>query len=304
MSWKSTGSSRFTKTAKERSGKPMEQGNNVEKKEERKSHIWDTDLYELNNPIPTWWVRGYYLSIIFAVAYCVVYPSWPGEGDTVLARGIFGWSSTGQFQAELKTAEKKREIFFKEIRAKSLEEIFNDKALEPFVHSVGKSIFLTRCSRCHGKGGQGQLGKFPSLVDDESIHRETLPELYKIIKKGKINKMPKHIKKLTKKEIEEVAEFVYSLSHTDFDEELAKRGREVFDDDDPECYFCHGDNATGDHKGGGPDLTDHIWLYGGDRKTLIETITYGRTGVMPGWGNELSDEQIKTVAVYVKKLSQ
>ena len=37
-------------------------------------HKWDDDLEEYNNPLPRWWLWLFYLTIIFALIYLVVYP--------------------------------------------------------------------------------------------------------------------------------------------------------------------------------------------------------------------------------------
>ena len=53
---------------------------------------------------------------------------------------------------------------------------------------------------------------------------------------------------------------------------------------------------------GAPNLADALWLYGGDQETLVETITYSRFGVMPAWGQRLSEEDVRAVATYVHAL--
>jgi cytochrome c oxidase cbb3-type subunit 3 len=59
----------------------------------------------------------------------------------------------------------------------------------------------------------------------------------------------------------------------------------------------------GDREQGAPNLTDAIWLYGGDRDALTETITYSRYGVMPPWGPpRLTEAQVQAVATYVHQL--
>ena len=45
-----------------------------------------------------------------------------------------------------------------------------------------------------------------------------------------------------------------------------------------------------------------IWLYGGDKKTVVETLTNARAGVMPSWEGRLDDRTIKQLTVYVKSL--
>ncbi len=40
-------------------------------------HVWDETLQEWNNPLPVWWTYSFYATIVFALVYWVVYPSWP-----------------------------------------------------------------------------------------------------------------------------------------------------------------------------------------------------------------------------------
>jgi cytochrome c oxidase cbb3-type subunit 3 len=65
---------------------------------------------------------------------------------------------------------------------------------------------------------------------------------------------------------------------------------------------CHGDAGLGDQDIGAPNLADEIWLYGGDRDALTNTITNARFGVMPAWGQRLSDEDVRAVSAYVHAL--
>jgi cytochrome c oxidase cbb3-type subunit 3 len=67
--------------------------------------------------------------------------------------------------------------------------------------------------------------------------------------------------------------------------------------------LCHGNDAKGMISTGAPDLTDNIWLYGGDRESIRDTIRYGRAGVMPEWETKLGNERIMLLAAYVYSLS-
>jgi len=67
-----------------------------------------------------------------------------------------------------------------------------------------------------------------------------------------------------------------------------------------------GDNCAGCHGSGGqgapglfPALADDDWLYGGDIKTIIKTITKGRKGKMPAFGLKLDDADIEKLADFV-----
>ena len=67
------------------------------------------------------------------------------------------------------------------------------------------------------------------------------------------------------------------------------------------CAQCHASDGGGSR--GFPNLTDNDWLYGGEPKTIEQTITNGRNGVMPPWGPVLGAEGVKDVASYVISLS-
>ena len=83
------------------------------------------------------------------------------------------------------------------------------------------------------------------------------------------------------------------------DAEAATAGEQVFLDN---CAACHMDDGTGDRAQGAPNLTDAIWLYGGDYDTVHDTVTYSRFGVMPPWNQRLSEAEIRAVTTYVHQL--
>ena len=68
------------------------------------------------------------------------------------------------------------------------------------------------------------------------------------------------------------------------------------------CASCHGSDARGSK--GFPDLTDGDWLHGGSPAKIEETITLGRTGVMPAMAAAVGNAQdVSNVANYVLSLS-
>ena len=68
------------------------------------------------------------------------------------------------------------------------------------------------------------------------------------------------------------------------------------------CAVCHGADGRGTRALGAPNLTDAIWLYGGDRDALTQTVTNSRYGVMPAWGGRLDPVTVKMLAAYVHSL--
>jgi len=67
------------------------------------------------------------------------------------------------------------------------------------------------------------------------------------------------------------------------------------------CTNCH--QVNGQNTLHYPNLTDKDWLWSGDPKEIEETITRGRTGIMPAWGSILGEQGIEEAASYVMTLS-
>ncbi len=104
---------------------------------------------------------------------------------------------------------------------------------------------------------------------------------------------------LTADQISDVAEHVLDLNHRATDAAAAARGAALFAEN---CAGCHGPNGEGDTAKGAKRLNNNIWLYGGDKATIVETITYARNGKMPVWSERLDPAAIKMLAVYVHSL--
>jgi cytochrome c oxidase cbb3-type subunit 3 len=104
---------------------------------------------------------------------------------------------------------------------------------------------------------------------------------------------------LTADQIVDVVSHVRLISHQERMSASARRGAALFA---VNCAACHGPEGKGDRQFGAPNLTDGIWLYGGDRATIVQTVTNARYGVMPAWGEKLDPVTIKMLAVYVHGL--
>lgn len=80
--------------------------------------------------------------------------------------------------------------------------------------------------------------------------------------------------------------------------EAMKMGQRLFQDN---CTLCHGSDGGGNT--GFPNLTDKDWLWGGEPRLILETITYGRRALMPAWGKTLGEEGVVNVSEFVLSLS-
>jgi cytochrome c oxidase cbb3-type subunit 3 len=269
-------------------------------------HQWD-GIKELNTPLPRWWLITFYLTIVWAIGYWVVYPAWPLLSSNT--KGLFGYSTRADVAVELANLDRIRGEKMVALGAASLADIEKDPALLALARARGKTVFGDNCAPCHGSGATGSKG-FPNLNDDDWLWGGTLDQIMQTIQYGARSGHPKAHEGqmlafgkegvLKQDQVVTVANYVRSLSglstRPGYD---AAAGAKIFADN---CVACHGEKGQGNPEVGAPNLTDKIWLYGSDEETLIETITNGRGGVMPAWEGRLDPATIKAMAVYVHSL--
>ena len=104
---------------------------------------------------------------------------------------------------------------------------------------------------------------------------------------------------LTPDQINDAAEFVLSLSKRATDQAAVARGAKTFAD---QCASCHGPEGKGNPELGAPNLTADIWLYGGKKTDIVQSIVTGRGGAMPAWDGRLDPVTLKSLAIYVHSL--
>lgn len=281
---------------------------------ETTGHEWD-GLKELNNPLPKWWLYVFYACIAWSLVYFVFYPAWPLGGT--YTKGVLGYSQREWVQGAIAEAKKGQEKFLTAIAGKSVDEIQKDPDLVSFAMAGGRTMFNENCAACHGAGGQGAKG-FPTLADDVWLWGGSTAEIYQTISGG-VRQGDVEITRgvpaigmtafgrdgiLSREEIDQVSEFVLSLTNRATDAAKAAKGKEVFEGN---CAACHGDQGQGSIKAeipdvGAPPLNTAAWIYGGDKATIVETVTNGRAGEMPAWSKRLDDVTIKQLAIYVHNL--
>jgi len=271
---------------------------------ETTGHEWD-GLKELNNPAPRWWLWVFFITVIWAVGYWIVYPAWPTlSGHTP---GIKGWTQYEKLRQEQAEILTRRGEQGKALQGKSLTEIEADPALYAFAVAGGKTLFKENCSGCHGTGAEGRRG-YPNLNDDDWLWGGTLEQIYTTIKygvrtkhdKAQVSQMPAFGRDgiLKREEVQAVADYVLTLSGGK-PAAAHEQGKALFTTN---CASCHGENGKGNRDFGAPNLTDGIWLYGGSRAAVMDMITNAYGGVMPTWDERLSDSAIKELSIYVHSL--
>ncbi|MFN3959531.1 MAG: cytochrome-c oxidase, cbb3-type subunit III [Parvularculaceae bacterium] len=269
-------------------------------------HVWD-GIKELNNPLPRWWLIIFYACVLWSVVYWVLMPSWPGL--TGHFAGTRGHSERKNVAAAVSALQADRQEQMARLLAiDSIAAVERDPALLEFALNAGASLFGDNCATCHGAGGQGAKG-YPALVDDDWLWGGTLSDIRRTLQVGirsghpeaRINVMQAYgeLGVLTSAQIDDLADYIFSLSGREADGAAAARAAPIFEE---QCAACHGADGRGNTELGAPNLTDAIWLYGGERADIVQTLRRGRGGVMPAWSGRLSEAQITALAVYVHSL--
>lgn len=290
-------------------------------------HSWD-GIEEYTNPLPSWWIWGFYITFIFTVVYWLLYPAWP-IGDkftkgvpglhtiTYTATTVDGkevektshWNMRAKFMHEMNEMQATQKQWFDKVAEMPFEDVSKDAELMQFVNSAGKTLFSDNCAPCHQSGGQGKIGFSPNLTDDHWQFGGTYAEINQTIDHGRRGFMPAFKEVLNEQQITQLANYVLSLSGEPHDASQATAGAQLFKSEEAGCYYCHGADAKGNTQMGSANLTDKIWLWAdvggktGQEAKLAEVkrvITAGLDrGVMPAWGGRLKPEQIKLLTVYV-----
>lgn len=271
---------------------------------ETTGHEWD-GLKELNNPLPRWWVWVWIATIVWGVGYWVVYPAWPTiSGHT---KGTLGWTEYQELEASQAQIAERQAQYLAKFEKASYDDIFKDPELLAFAKAGGNALFKNNCAVCHGSGGEGSKG-FPNLNDDDWLWGGTIADIEQTLRYGirsghdeaRQSQMPSFGRDelLNKKEIDEVVDYVLSLS-SEGGAKAGTPGAEIFANN---CASCHGPEGKGGRDFGAPNLTDAIWLYGGERADVVNTVTYAHAGVMPFWAGKLDDNAIRELTVYVHSL--
>ncbi len=267
-------------------------------------HSWD-GIEEFNNPLPKWWLWTFYATIVWGIGYTIAYPAWPLIQEAT--PGLLKYSTRGEVVEEIAAVEAANEDLNVQLASADLTTLPENAELHRYAVNGGRSLFAANCSQCHGSGAAGFIG-YPNLLDDDWLWGGDIDTIAYTINHGIRNdqspdshwsEMPAFGEILEPEEIQTVVSYVQSISGQEHDADLAAAGEEIFLD---QCSACHLETGMGETSLGAPNLTDAIWLYGGDPEALTETITYSRFGVMPAWGLRLSEAEVNALAAYVHQL--
>jgi len=266
-------------------------------------HEWD-GIRELTNPPPRWWMISLHASWIFCVGYFILYPAIPLIHDST--KGILGWTQIKEFKEAVAENDAIKAPYLKQVAGMDGEALLADSGMRNFAESSAKAIFGDNCAACHGAGGEGAPGLFPNLADDAWLYGGDMATIIESITDGRQGSMPAHVDVLNDAEIQKLADFVIEGAEGRSTPEGLARFNEAG------CAACHGEDARGGAINelftGAPNLMDGLWRFGNSREDVLRTIRYGvnqedvagtRVAIMPAFGEKLSPEAIKMLAVKV-----
>lgn len=263
---------------------------NEEAEGSTKSHVWDEDLQEYNNPLPRWWLNMFILTIVFAFAYLAIFPGLGG------IKGAFAWSSAKQHDERLAVAMEKRQAYFSSFDGMSVDELADSSDA---IRQAGR-IFADNCAGCHGPSAGGAPG-FPNLSDGDWLYGGSGEQILASIQNGRNGFMPPQEAMVPADKLDDLVAVVGDWPDGGLPADRAAAAKGTFMQ---ACAMCHGPDGSGNIYMGAPNLADDTWLYGGDAETIKHTILHGRKGEMPAHKAKLSDIETKLLAGYLRWLSR
>ncbi|NND69873.1 MAG: cytochrome-c oxidase, cbb3-type subunit III [Halioglobus sp.] len=257
--------------------------------EKTTGHVYD-GIEEYDNPLPAWWFYMFVLTIVWGVAYLIIYP---GMGNFP---GLLGWTQLEQHEREVNAAQEKYRAMRDRYLALPVAEIASD----PAVRKMGMRMFGNNCAQCHGGDARGSYG-FPDLTDDDWVYGGTPEAIKTSIASGRQAVMPPWGDVIGEDGVQSTTAYVLSLNGREVDAATAAAGKPVYAQF---CAACHGAEAEGNPMLGAPNLKNGIWLYGGTAEQIGHSIRAGRNGMMPAHDSMLGEDKIHLLTAYVYGLGQ
>jgi len=265
------------------------QGPQNVKDDEVVGHKWDGDLQEWNYPAPKWWLYLYFITIVWAVGYLIAF----GLADW---EGALGWSQQSQYESEMQDAAARYEPIYEKFAAMPFDELSKNAD----ANQLGKSLYASYCTTCHGSDARGATG-YPNLTDNDWLWGNSEAALTTTLKNGRNGVMPVLAPALGGKQgVMNMVKYVRSLSGMIKPDAGAMSAKPMYL---ALCSACHTAEGTGNQIFGAPNLTDDIWLHGSSEEAVYNTIVNGRNNIMPAHGDLLGENRTKILAAYIYSLS-
>ena len=256
-----------------------------EPEDELTEPVWDGDMREGNAPAPMWWFWLILGATVFSVGYLMLYP---GLGSF---SGMLNWSQDARVSNAYEHFQNQFQPVREEILATSLDDLQSSSGRM----NTASRLFARECAACHGRDASGQLSMFPDLTDQEWQWGATAEQVEQTLRSGRRASMPAWSGVVEESQLEPLVDYVMAMDDSDSDQ---MPGRAVYM---TYCVACHGAQGEGNVLFGAPSLRDDDWLYGGDRASVLASITAGRAGVMPAFNDRLIDAQIRLLVAWLTR---
>lgn len=274
---------------------------------ETTGHEWD-GITELNTRVPRSIWFFVFVTHLWALILWFLLPTWPLI--TTYTKGILGIDQRDEVQESIVVANAARADWTDRVDALPVADILGDGELMARVTNTAHQLFGDNCAGCHGTAATGGPG-FPSLADDDWLwggDPDTMMETLRVgVNAGhpdtRVSQMLAFGRDgiLGREEIRTVVDYVRSLSGAAIPADRAAAGAEIYA---ANCASCHGEDGRGSTELGAPNLTDDIWIYGGDAASLFTTVHDGRQGWMPTWEGRLTETERKILTVYLQDIQR
>jgi cytochrome c oxidase cbb3-type subunit III len=194
-------------------------------------------------------------------------------------------------------------------------QILLDPALLQRAVDLGRPLYQKHCATCHGVALQGNPARgVPNLAKNAWLYPSDPVAVEHTILYGirsghpkahNVTDMPALVRsgQISAGDARDVVELLVSFAGAPHDSERAERGRTVYFGKG-NCFDCHAADARGVTDYGAPALTGPVWLYGGDRAALYQSVLNGRHGICPAWIGQLNPLQIRSLTLYVVSASR
>jgi cytochrome c oxidase cbb3-type subunit 3 len=133
-------------------------------------HNYD-GITELDNHLPPWWRWLFYVTIVFAGVYLLVYHVF----STLPLSG-------GEYDNEVAYANEQLVKMKAANPGPAIDETSVEATTDAKLLADGKSTFLNTCSTCHRRDGGGDIG--PNLTDEYWKHGGSIKNIFKVVKEG------------------------------------------------------------------------------------------------------------------------
>ena len=161
-------------------------------------HEYD-GIRELDNNLPPWWKWGFYLTIVFAVAYLMHYHVFK-TGDLQIQEYE---KSMAKADAEVQAYLEKAAL---NVDENSVVLLTDSESL-----AKGEKIFSANCVVCHGQAGEGIVG--PNLSDKYWLYGGSIQDVFKVVKYGAERGMQSWSDKLNPVELQQVSSYVLTFKY-------------------------------------------------------------------------------------------